>query len=68
MFSGDLEEFSPFALGDLNSLGDLLDCIQFYGFRFLGSFDDDIPHGEGILSLPDGQQFAVRFAHGIVIR
>jgi hypothetical protein len=48
-------EFVPFNLSDLNSLGDLLETIQSYGFRYLGLFEEDIPHGKGELFLKDGQ-------------
>lgn len=49
------EDIEPFDVNKLITFGDLLQDIQSFGARYIGLFEDDIPHGEGDLFLPDGQ-------------
>jgi len=61
-------DIEPFSLQRLNTFGDLLENIQTYGARFIGIFEDDMPHGRGELFLVTGEMYSLEFAHGIVIR
>lgn len=44
------------------------DVLEKWGGRFIGGFDNDVPHGPGLLFLANGQSFAVTLDHGKALK
>lgn len=57
---------------DVSKLGEegwsVEEVLEKWGGRFVGGFQDDVPHGPALLFLNNGQSFALTLEHGKVIK